>query len=89
MGNTGYVREREKEFSQKNIPVRELLQQIEEVKKVVTATLENMDESHLAEDFEIPRWTEKVSVGYWLIHLTTHLNYHLGQINYHRRLLDN
>jgi hypothetical protein len=29
-----------------------------------------------------------MTLGYFLIHLYGHFNYHLGQINYHRRLLD-
>jgi hypothetical protein len=31
---------------------------------------------------------DKTSIEFLLIHLTTHLAYHLGQINYHRRLLE-
>ena len=30
---------------------------------------------------------EPMTTGHFLIHLSTHLGYHLGQINYHRRLL--
>jgi hypothetical protein len=28
------------------------------------------------------------TTGYFFVHLATHLSYHLGQVNYHRRLLD-
>jgi uncharacterized damage-inducible protein DinB len=30
---------------------------------------------------------ETVTTEYLLLHMLTHLNYHTGQINYHRRLL--
>jgi len=30
-----------------------------------------------------------MTTEYFLLHLLGHLNYHLGQISYHRRLLDN
>lgn len=89
LGDTGYLREREKEFGDKNVSRDEILRSIREVEGIVITTLGSLDESNLEKDFDIPGWSEKVSTGYWLIHLTTHLNYHLGQINYHRRLLDN
>lgn len=88
LGDTGYVREREKEFSTKGVSRNELLRSIREVEGIVITTLSTLDESDLDNDFDIPGWSERVTTGYWLIHLTTHLNYHLGQINYHRRLLD-
>lgn len=89
LGNTGYVRERDKEFSTKDISRDELLREIREVEGLVISTLQSLDDEELDQNFEIPGWHEKVTTGFWLIHLTTHLNYHLGQINYHRRLLDN
>jgi len=56
---------------------------------LVNNTLDNLDPSRLAEDFPMVVFKEKTSVEYMLIHLATHLAYHLGQLNYHRRLLDN
>lgn len=89
LGDTGYIREREKEFSTKNVSRDELLRNIRETEGIVISTLSTLDAADLENDFDIPGWSEKVTTGYWLIHLTTHFNYHLGQINYHRRLLDN
>lgn len=88
LGNTGYIRERDKEFGDKDISREELLQNISETKRIVVDTLSKLKPEDMDKDFEIPNWKEKVSTGFWLIHLSTHLNYHLGQINYHRRLLN-
>jgi len=88
LGNTGYVRERDKEFSLKNILEADLLSNIEETKAIVVKTLSALKKEDLEREFEFPNWKEKFTVSFWLIHLSTHLNYHLGQVNYHRRLLD-
>lgn len=88
LGKTGYVRNREMEFSLKNVPRAELLAKIDDAIRVVDSALENLDESDLAIEYPVPVFEEKTSVGYLLVHLATHLAYHLGQVNYHRRLLD-
>lgn len=89
LGKTDYIRQRDLEFSLKNIPKTELIDQIENTIKVVETALNGLMEIQLQEDFPIKVFQKKTSTEYMLIHLTTHLAYHLGQINYHRRLLDN
>lgn len=88
LGNTGYVRNRELEFSQKDIPRSLLLQKIDETMTVVESSLAHVTEQQLKEDYPVPVFDQPMSTGYFLVHLATHLSYHLGQINYHRRLLD-
>ena len=88
LGQTGYVRNRDLEFSQKNVPRTVLVRMIAETSEVVISTLKNFDESKLSSDFPVVVFKEKTSTGYMLMHLTSHLAYHLGQVNYHRRLLD-
>jgi hypothetical protein len=41
----------------------------------------------LAQDFPEPVGGHRVGTEEWLIHLVTHLGYHLGQLDYHRRLV--
>ena len=89
VGKTNYIRQRDLEFSLKNVPRTELVEQIENTINVVETTLDELTEARLREDFPIQVFREKTSTEYMLVHLTTHLAYHLGQINYHRRLLDN
>ena len=88
LGNTGYIRQRELEFSSKDVPRTVLLEQIHNTREMVKNTMDALSQEQLSEDFPILVFREKTSVGYFLTHLTTHLAYHLGQINYHRRLMD-
>jgi len=88
LGKTNYIRQRELEFSLKDIPKTELIKKIEETIAVVNTALSGLTEEELKNDFPVNIFDKKTSTEYLLIHLTTHLAYHLGQINYHRRLLD-
>ena len=88
-GKTGYIRSRVLEFSLKNIPRTELIQKIEETIIVVDNALHNISEEQLKMEYPLLVFENKTSTEFILIHLTTHLAYHLGQINYHRGLLDN
>ncbi|MCW8803586.1 MAG: DinB family protein [Ignavibacteriaceae bacterium] len=88
LGNSGYIRKREAEFSRKNVPLKELVDEIELTTKVVEKTLKGLKEEDLQKTFPINVFGHEMTTGFFLVHLTTHLNYHLGQINYHRRLLD-
>ncbi|OUR99054.1 DinB superfamily protein [Flavobacteriales bacterium 33_180_T64] len=88
LGNTGYIRQRELEFSLKNVPREELITQIDEVILIVESTLNNLTEADLQKEFKRRVFEHTMTTEYFLVHLTMHLAYHLGQINYHRRLLD-
>ncbi|MEQ8625924.1 MAG: DUF1572 family protein [Vicingaceae bacterium] len=87
LGKTDYVRDRELEFSSKNVPKQDLIKQLEKTKLVVAESLTSLNDDVLKEDYPINVFKEVNTVGFFLIHLSTHLNYHLGQINYFRRLL--
>ncbi len=89
LGKMGYTRHRDLEFSQKNIPRRELLKKIEDTIQAVDSAFDTLQDADLDKEYPLLVLAEKTSTGYFLIHLLAHLNYHLGQINYHRRLLDN
>lgn len=87
LGSSGYIREREKEFSLKNVPRNQLINLIDETILIVGETLESIDKKDLDERYPIDVFGSEMSSEFFLIHLTTHLNYHLGQINYLRRIL--
>jgi hypothetical protein len=89
IGKTGYVRNRDLEFSLKNIPQAQLVKMIEDTIVVVEDGLSKLNENDLEREYPLLVFKEKTSTGYFLIHLAVHLDYHLGQVNYHRRLLDN
>lgn len=91
LGNTGYVRNRDKEFADKNIPVAELLKEIEATKKAVVKTLESIPDEDLDKEYTaFPAHLlgkEQITKFYFLAHLIAHMDYHIGQINYHRRMI--
>jgi len=88
LGNTGYIRQRDLEFSLKNIPRNSLIKQVEDTMAMIHNTLNQLTEADLEKEYPIIVFKDKIETGLFLSHLTTHLTYHLGQINYHRRLLD-
>ena len=87
LGGTGYVRDRDAEFSIKQVSKDEILLAIDETSEMVSATLANLAANEIAAAYPIEVFGHPMTTEYFLIHLATHLNYHLGQINYHRRLL--
>lgn len=88
LGGTNYVRNRELEFSQKNVSRAELMANVEKTRSVVSDTLNKLKDVDLEKEYPLVVFENKMSTEYFLIHLLAHLTYHLGQVNYHRRLLD-
>jgi hypothetical protein len=90
MGQIPYHREREREFNERQFDRATLLLLIDETKEAISKSLTGKDESFFAQPFpkEAVVIKEDQTNGFMLTHLYAHLNYHLGQINYHRRLLN-
>ena len=88
LGKSGYVRDREAEFALKNIPRKELIEKIDATIEVINRVLPTLGEKNLSAEYPMVVLKEATSTEFFLVHLATHLTYHLGQINYHRRLLD-
>ena len=87
LGGTVYVRDRDAEFASKGTTKADLLADIDAAEKSVKETLEKLSDEDFAKTYPIEVFGQPMTTGYFLTHLATHLNYHLGQINYHRRLL--
>jgi len=88
IGHTVYMRNRELEFSLKNVPRAALLEKVKNTTEVVSSSLDKLDNKLLENEYPVLVFEGKISTQYLLIHLATHLTYHLGKINYHRRLID-
>jgi uncharacterized damage-inducible protein DinB len=88
IGESGYVRNREAEFNSKNIDSAKLIKMIRDTRDEVSSALKNFDESKLSSVYPIQVFGYDMTYEYFLLHLNTHLSYHLGQINYLRRILD-
>jgi uncharacterized damage-inducible protein DinB len=87
LGNTGYVRNRTAEFELKDVPRQQLLADIDSTRAMLKQVLQNLPAEILDKEFPMELPMGKFTTQQFLLHLLTHLSYHLGQINYHRRLL--
>jgi len=87
LGGSGYVRNREQEFSLTGIPRETLIADIESTIAAVKAGLQNITQAKLDETYPL-EMVGKHNTLYYLIFFNGHLNYHLGQINYLRRILE-
>lgn len=88
LGGTDYQRNRPLEFSDKNIPRAVLIEKIEATRAMLQVVLPNLSGETLAQNHTEEFYGGKDTNEFLLIHLLSHLNYHLGQINYHRRLIN-
>lgn len=88
IGTTGYQRDRHHEFSSKDIPRKKLVQQIESTKVMLDEVVDNLHQERLEEVYPLQPFGYEMTNRYFLLHLFGHLNYHLGQVNYLRRVLE-
>ena len=87
LGNTGYKRDREAEFNDKNVPLDQIIKDVDGTIEMISRTLSQLTEKQLASDYPVEVFGKPMKTSYFMMHLYGHLNYHLGQVNYHRRLL--
>lgn len=87
LGATGYRRDRPAEFSQRGLSREELARQVEETISVVESVLPQVTTETLEQDFPEAVGGQTIRTDEFLLHLATHLAYHLGQLDYHRRLV--
>lgn len=87
LGGTGYKRNREFEFEGK-VTDHELLKDLDEALISITNVLKGMNDEELKKEYPLQPFGSPMSTEWFFLHLHSHLNYHLGQINYHRRLLE-
>lgn len=88
LGNTGYAREREREFSDKHVPRETLLANIRHTQEMALRVLGTLTADDLQKTYPIQLQIGPKDTEYMLVFFAIHLEYHLGQINYHRRVLE-
>jgi len=88
LGSSGYIRQRDKEFNDKDVSRKYIIDQIDKLKVLLEGVFSSLTQEDLDKKYPIEVFGKPMTTEYFLIHLYGHLNYHLGQINYHRRLLD-
>lgn len=89
LGQFPYERNRQGEFTDKNIDRQELLKAIDETRDLVEQSLRGLGAEQLEGDFPVKIWSDARRTDFTLMHLYGHLTFHLGQITYHRRVVEN
>lgn len=87
LGGTSYVRDRDAEFSRRGVPRTELIEGLRQASEVVTATLTALDPARLEAPYPLPVLNRRLDTGDFMMHLATHLAYHTGQVDFHRRIV--
>lgn len=87
LGGSAYARNREAEFSRRGLSRAELQQEVQATVVEVETALERIGDAQLAAAYPLPVGDRRVRTAEFLVHLAVHLAYHLGQLDYHRRIL--
>jgi hypothetical protein len=87
LGNNGYVRNRDVEFGSRDIPRVDLLREIDNAIAAVELGMSKIGEADLSKPFPEKVGGVSSTTGAFLAHFATHLAYHLGQVDYHRRIM--
>ena len=86
LGETGYMRDRNSEFSSKGLSRDELRTIVSDAVRELGNAFDRITDEKLNAEYPIPIQDRKIQASEFLVHLAVHLGYHLGQIDYHRRL---
>jgi len=87
LGATGYVRNREQEFSLTGVSRDKLVEDIEKTVEVIRFSFETVDQAKLDEPYTL-EMAGQHSTAWYLTFFYGHFTYHLGQVNYLRRILE-
>jgi uncharacterized damage-inducible protein DinB len=87
LGGSAYVRDREAEFGRRDVTRAELVEAIEQAISEAERVMPTLTPERLDADFPVPMGGRTFTTARWLTHLVSHFGYHLGQVDYHRRMV--
>ena len=87
LGGSPYVRDRKAEFADQGLTRAEVLKRLEDAIADVDSALTNLDDLDLQKPFPESFGDFQLFTGQFLTHLLAHMGYHLGQLDYHRRIV--
>ena len=79
---SGYVRVRDREFSDRNVPKAQVIAEMKEAARIVQQALAEVDDAALSQPFTSPDGQAYESLGYYIVHMALHLAMHYGQADY-------
>lgn len=86
LGGVAFVRDRPAEFSTRGVALADLIARAERLVETIPPILARVPAETLASRYPDEAMGQGMSVGQFLLHLLAHLSYHLGQIDYLRRM---
>lgn len=87
LGGIPYQRNRPAEFETRDLPAETLLAYVDAAIADMHATIPALTEAQLESVYPQKVFADDMRTEHFLLHLLAHLDYHLGQINYHRRIV--
>lgn len=87
MGGTGYVRDRDAEFSRRSGTRAEVAGEIADAVRTVRRVLPQLTDAQLDVEITPPGSPAPITTRRFLVHLCAHAGFHLGQAGYLRRML--
>ncbi len=86
LGDQAYQRQRELEFSTTGLPASDLSQRVTALGQQIPAVIRTLPVDRLSGQYPVQVFGAPITTQQFLVHLHGHFNYHLGQINYLRRI---
>ena len=89
LAGSSYVRDRDAEFATNGLSRTQLIEEVRAAVSELQLAFDKIDDETIGSVFPLPvgPQAKRVRTSDWLVHLAVHFTYHLGQIDYHRRLL--
>jgi uncharacterized damage-inducible protein DinB len=87
LGGAAYTRQRPLEFSSKDLPAAEIAARLTAVLELVPPVIAGLSEEQLDAQYPEEVYKPVMTTRQLLLHLYSHFSYHLGQIDYLRRIL--
>jgi len=87
LGHVSYGRNRPQEFKANNISIQELLRGVTELKALIPSIIESLSQEAMESEYPEIVLGKALSTHAFLISRYGHLNWHLGQLDYLRRIL--
>ena len=86
LGKIDFTRDRPLEFSARDVAREDVIARLEAVREMVPRVIASLSDDDLSGPFPEKYNGQSLTVRMFLMHLEAHLNYHLGQVDYLRRV---